>query len=646
MLGSKRGKLFRTLLIITVMLGVVLAMSVTALAEEKPLEVGTVYKAGDTINVPSGDDIYLIWDDDEEFGTIPNKIAPGTYTLGEPQFDGVHGQFFIQIGDDPDDGLFLGKNMSLTGDEDVTGIKCYKGEGTEEDPYEFKLIIGEEGSPVTYLAWDDQEKKLVEETCTDYTALKSATGNKEIGERNGGESWYVVNEDVNIEGALLTWGDTNLIIADGKTLSVEDYIYAQNGSLNIYAQSEGANAGAIKAKSQIEVEPISTWRADLVINGGKITTNSTYIRVASISGDTNVADSDKGNVTINGGEINASSNGRGIEAYGRCLTINGGTINVTSAGDNGIYGKEEVIINGGVVNAVSNSSSEEAGIATEDDGSGGTVEINGGTVLAKCTNEGAGIDTTDLYINGGDVTAIGHGVEEGSNGIYAHGDDPDIDIAEGLKVLAGNDEKSAADVTEKYKGQYAEKLVEDYVCVCVPVGINNAKAVLSANAFVYNGKVRKPAIKTIKGMKLREGIDYTVKWSNASPKSVGPYTVTITGKGRYTGVTKTTYKIIPKGTTLKTPKRGKKAVTVKWRKQSAKMAKSRITGYRIMLATNSKFTKNKKTVDVKGYKKVSKKIRKLKGGKKYYIKIRTYKTVNGKRYYSNWSKVRTVKTRR
>jgi len=75
------------------------------------------------------------------------------------------------------------------------------------------------------------------------------------------------------------------------------------------------------------------------------------------------------------------------------------------------------------------------------------------------------------------------------------------------------------------------------------------------------------------------------------------------------------------------------------------MAKSRISGYQIQLATDKKFTKNKKTVNVKGYKKVSRKVKRLKAKKKYYIRIRTYKTVSGKNYYSGWSKVKTAKTR-
>ena len=179
-----------------------------------------------------------------------------------------------------------------------------------------------------------------------------------------------------------------------------------------------------------------------------------------------------------------------------------------------------------------------------------------------------------------------------------------------------------------------------------PVSIQDAKVVLSANAYTFNGKVRKPAIKTIGGKTLKSGTDYSVKWSNASSKNVGSYTVTITGKGNYTGTTKAKYRINPKGATLSKPVKGKKAATVKWKKQSAKMAKKRITGYQIQLATDSKFKKNKKTVTVKGYSKVSKKVSKLKGGKKYYVRIRTYMTVNGEKFYSPWSKAKTVITKK
>ena len=160
---------------------------------------------------------------------------------------------------------------------------------------------------------------------------------------------------------------------------------------------------------------------------------------------------------------------------------------------------------------------------------------------------------------------------------------------------------------------------------------------------VYTGSEIKP-VPTVKyeGNKLINGLDYTITYKNN--KSVGKATVTFTGRGIYEGTLTKTFKINPKGTTLKTPAALKSALTVKWNKQSTKMASTRITGYQIQLATNSAFTKNKKEVKVKGYSVLSKKVTKLKAKTKYYIRIRTYKTVNGTTYYSKWSGNKTKKT--
>jgi hypothetical protein len=102
------------------------------------------------------------------------------------------------------------------------------------------------------------------------------------------------------------------------------------------------------------------------------------------------------------------------------------------------------------------------------------------------------------------------------------------------------------------------------------------------------------------------------------------------------------FRINPEGTSLKRLVKAKKAVTVKWKKQSAKMAKARITGYQIQLATDGNFTKNKRTKTVKGYRNTSKKVTNLKAKKKYYIRIRTYKKTGKKTYWSKWSKLQTV----
>ena len=82
-------------------------------------------------------------------------------------------------------------------------------------------------------------------------------------------------------------------------------------------------------------------------------------------------------------------------------------------------------------------------------------------------------------------------------------------------------------------------------------------------------------------------------------------------------------------------------MTVKWKKGK----KAQVTGYQVMVATNKKFTKNVKKTFVKGYSKTSCKITKLKAKKTYYAKVRTYKTVKGVKIYSDWSKIKQVKTK-
>ena len=95
----------------------------------------------------------------------------------------------------------------------------------------------------------------------------------------------------------------------------------------------------------------------------------------------------------------------------------------------------------------------------------------------------------------------------------------------------------------------------------------------------------------------------------------------------------------PKSAKIKKVKAAKKAVSVEWKKVSG------VKGYQIQVATDKKFKKNKKTVTVKKQKTTKVTIKKLKAKKKYYVRIRTYKTVKGKKIYSSWSKVKKVKTK-
>lgn len=123
-------------------------------------------------------------------------------------------------------------------------------------------------------------------------------------------------------------------------------------------------------------------------------------------------------------------------------------------------------------------------------------------------------------------------------------------------------------------------------------------------------------------------------------KYIGKATITITSAstGNYNKTQKKiTITVNPTKTSLKTLSNSSKSkMKITWKKNSVG------TGYQIMYATDQKFTKNKVTKLIKKNGTLSASYS-VKKGKTYYVKIRTYKTVNDVKYYSGWSKVKKIK---
>ncbi len=171
-----------------------------------------------------------------------------------------------------------------------------------------------------------------------------------------------------------------------------------------------------------------------------------------------------------------------------------------------------------------------------------------------------------------------------------------------------------------------------------PEQIDISKAKITAiKAQVYTGKAIKPTV-TVKygGKKLIKDTDYSVSYKNN--KKIGSATVTITGKGDYTGKKTVKFDIIPKGVKISSLTAGKKQLTVKWAKGSS------ITGYEIEYSLKKNF-KDSKFVTIKKAATTKTVLKKLQAKKTYYIRIRAYKTVNGKKYYSAWSAIKNKKTK-
>ena len=163
---------------------------------------------------------------------------------------------------------------------------------------------------------------------------------------------------------------------------------------------------------------------------------------------------------------------------------------------------------------------------------------------------------------------------------------------------------------------------------------------LSKTSFVYSGKVQRPTV-SVKGSngKTITSSNYTVTYSSGC-KNVGKYTVKLTLKGYYSGSISKTYTIIPKGTAISGLTAQTGGFAVKWKKQS-----TQTTGYQIQYSMSGKFT-SAKTVTVSKNSTVSKTISKLSRKRKYYVRIRTYKTINRTNYYSAWSSAKSVTTKK
>lgn len=166
---------------------------------------------------------------------------------------------------------------------------------------------------------------------------------------------------------------------------------------------------------------------------------------------------------------------------------------------------------------------------------------------------------------------------------------------------------------------------------------------------VYTGKAvtQKLTVK-VAGKILTSGTDYTVSYSNNI--SAGTATVTVTGLGRYTGAVSRTFAIKkaankitvtvvpakPKLLSVTGPSAAK--MKVKWKKSTV------VSGYQIQYSLNRDFASSKK-VTISKNSTVSKTIKNLKKGKKYYVRLRSFRKVGSKKYYPSWSAKKSVKVK-
>ena len=199
---------------------------------------------------------------------------------------------------------------------------------------------------------------------------------------------------------------------------------------------------------------------------------------------------------------------------------------------------------------------------------------------------------------------------------------------------SNNTKVGTAKVTIKGKGNYTGSVSKTY-----SIKNNFKKATISGiSNKSYTGKNITQSI-TVKynGKTLKKGTDYTVSYS--SNKNIGTATVKITGKGSYTGTITKTFKINPAKQEIQKLTAKSKAFFVDWAQKGS------ATGYEIQYATNSKFTSAKK-VTITNNKTDKTTVSKLSGKKKYYVRVRSYTSVKGTKYYGAWSASKSVTTKK
>ena len=193
--------------------------------------------------------------------------------------------------------------------------------------------------------------------------------------------WYAVTGDVTTDFRIEISGTANLILTDGCTLELSQGMHLLSGNtLNIYAQSEGADMGKLKIYNDSEN--------------------------AAIGGDSSATDGENcGSLTIYGGDLDITSdisaaigggNGsRGNGGNGGNVTVYGGDLNFWSKMDSATLG---------------------GGFGDNKGGSGGTLTVYGGKMYARadsCVAIGGGNSNTEFgaagrtRIFGGAVKAQG-----------------------------------------------------------------------------------------------------------------------------------------------------------------------------------------------------------------------------------------------
>lgn len=260
------------------------------------------------------------------------------------------------------------------------------------------------------------------------------------------------------------------------------------------------------------------------------------------------------------------------------------------------------------------------------------------TVIAKTGGLYTGAKTGTFKING--ISLADAAITVANQSYTGSALTPAVTVKVGTTTLKANTDYTVsysnntaigtATVTITGIGKYSGTATKTFT-----ISKANLKSVASVTGVVsryYTGKNRTQTdLKVYVAGKALNKANYSVAYKNN--KNVGKATLTITGKGNYTGTITKTFVIKPRKVANVKVTKGKKRVTVRYKKQNG-------ARYQIYYKTAGSKAKTVKTTAVK------RTIKNLKGGKRYTIKVRAYKKIGSKTYYGKYSAAKKVTVKR
>ncbi|MBO6140875.1 MAG: cellulase family glycosylhydrolase [Ruminococcus sp.] len=272
------------------------------------------------------------------------------------------------------------------------------------------------------------------------------------------------------------------------------------------------------------------------------------------------------------------------------------------------------------------------------------VNIGTGRVTVNGIGNCEGNLQTTFSITQGNITASNLTLAKTSYAFTGAAVKPAVTVKFGSKTLVKDTDYSVAyssntkagtgKVTVTGKGSYKGTASKTFTIT--KKSLSSLKPTAAAASYAYTGKAITPDVTLKNGSTaLKKGTDYTLTYK--ANKAIGTATITVTGKGNYTGTAKCTFKIVPKKVTgVKVKATSKTAAKLTWTKTG------NAKGYRLYVY-NTSTKKYDKITTLSSNATVSYSLKGLKAGKTYKYKVRAYKKVNGVVYWGTPSAAVTLK---